>query len=231
MERLRKRVRPTESGHSNKHDSDNTCLHCEKQFSRADTLKDHLKAVHDKSIRCAVCSKTFSSLQKLRRHQLVHTDEKNHRCQDCSQSFGRKDSLTYHMNTVHKAHPDAKQLSFSSKCEFCVRYECPRHQLISVMKRGSPYTYHQCTVCLKITSNCCLNWSHQHKDHANDDESCERGHQCDTCRRVFTSSKALRRHSGGKCYALDHSKPLWNSGERCISDAQMQAWMKKEISN
>ena len=232
MERLRKRVAVAEPDEENNQDPDNICAHCKKRFSRADSLNDHIKAIHEKkTIRCAVCSKTLSSLQKLRRHQLTHTDEKQHQCSHCMKSFKREDALTYHVNTIHKINQNAKPLSIASKCEFCLRYECPRHHLISVIRCARPYVYHQCTVCLKITSNCELHWRHQHLEHSDDDDvTYQMGHQCDTCQRVFTSFKALKRHSGGKCFTLNNSEPLRSSGAQCITDAEMQEWIKKQLA-
>ena len=235
MERLRKRIHPPKSGILERsNDEDPTvhmCSFCDKKYSRADSLNDHVRAIHKKTIPCSICSMAFSSKQTLQRHQLTHTSERPHHCLTCGSSFKRRDALTYHEQTVHcsqRSHDSTEPLTCLSRCEFCIKYECPRHHLISVIRHGKPYTNHQCTVCLKITTNCELHWSHHHLDHSDSELPMETGHQCKNCMRIFSSCKALRRHTAGQCHTLDTAEPLYNS-VRPITDAQMKAWMKKEL--
>ena len=100
MERLRKRIHPPKSGIlEQSNDEDPTvhmCSFCDKKYSRADSLNDHVRAIHKKTIPCSICSMAFSSKQTLQRHQLTHTSERPHHCLTCGSSFKRRDALTYH---------------------------------------------------------------------------------------------------------------------------------------
>ncbi|KAI9144713.1 hypothetical protein BKA69DRAFT_1013217, partial [Paraphysoderma sedebokerense] len=42
------------------------------------------------------CSASFSRNHDLKRHETVHTGEKNHVCDECNRAFGRRDALTRH---------------------------------------------------------------------------------------------------------------------------------------
>ena len=241
MERLRRRkgrvTKPGKDQEQNINDeggpATHKCLHCDKVFSREDTLDEHEVAVHLKMAeQCFICSKVFSSNQALRRHFVTHSSQRPHQCQSCSKSFKRKDSLTYHVHTVHadvSGTPDRRQnVVTTSQCDFCLKYKCPRHHLISVVRYGKPYAYHQCTVCLKITQNCELHWSHQNLLHVESDMPMMQGNQCERCKRLFGSHKALQRHCRGKCHSLESSIPLYNSVSP-LSEATMKSWMEREM--
>ena len=241
MQRLRKRKSPAVKEEEEEEEQSLTaqnvlsCSKCDKTYSRADTLRAHERAVHGKkALKCSVCLKVFSSSQALHRHTDTHIDERPHECSICGRTFQRKDSLTYHMHTVHTGVTDRERaqskkdnIIIDSQCDFCLRYRCPRHHLIPVNKHKKLSTYHQCTVCLKITTCCQLHWSHQHLEHAETDVPIEEGYQCKRCRRLFTSHKALQRHCGGECHLLESAAPLFTS-TNVISEASMESWMRKE---
>ncbi|RKP37607.1 hypothetical protein BJ085DRAFT_8681, partial [Dimargaris cristalligena] len=49
----------------------------------------------------AGCSAHFRRLEHLRRHNLIHTNEKPHRCTvpGCDKRFARRDNLSQHIDT------------------------------------------------------------------------------------------------------------------------------------
>ena len=82
------------------------CSQCLKKFSRADTMKRHIKSVHDqaKPHQCSQCLKKFTDRRNLTVHtKIVHNKETPHACPQpgCAQKFGLKLDLKRHMMKVH----------------------------------------------------------------------------------------------------------------------------------
>ncbi|KAJ1725456.1 hypothetical protein LPJ53_000386 [Coemansia erecta] len=53
------------------------------------------------------CAKGFKHLKNLQRHQLTHTGERAHTCDECGMRFARKDKLQRHMETHSDERPFA----------------------------------------------------------------------------------------------------------------------------
>ena len=140
------------------------CQHCSRRFFHTGTLKNHEK-VHaraeerhqqeqdtgikptagqkmadsdNKPYKCLECGKSYSYPCELKRHEPVHTRERNFKCQHCSRRFFHTGTLKNH----EKVHARAEE----------------RHQ----QEQGKPY---QCKECNKCFSNS-GNLKHHSKTHA-----------------------------------------------------------------
>ncbi|UKZ51570.1 hypothetical protein TrVGV298_005330 [Trichoderma virens] len=82
---------------------------CTKDYIEDKHLKQHIKAVHtnDRKYVCQRegCGKTFVTGTRLKRHQLVHEGADRFRCQDCGQSFRKKETLNKHVRKEHQGLP------------------------------------------------------------------------------------------------------------------------------
>ncbi|ESO84523.1 hypothetical protein LOTGIDRAFT_132019 [Lottia gigantea] len=103
-----------------------------------------------KRYKCDKCSKTFTRLDSLTQHLKIHVQKSLHVCKVCQKSFQTKSQLNSHAKT-HDKH----------KCKIC------RESFETNKKLASHQTFH-------IVS---------------------RSHKCDVCEKVFTCSSHLKRHS------------------------------------
>ena len=51
--------------------------------------------------KCNTCDKVFPSPAQLKRHKIVHSDERPFKCDFCEKSFRRKYDCSFHMKMVH----------------------------------------------------------------------------------------------------------------------------------
>lgn len=79
---------------------------CDKDYIEDKHLKQHIKAVHTNERKHVClrpgCGKSFVTGTRLKRHQAVHEGEDRFRCQDCGQSFRKKETLNKHVRKEHK---------------------------------------------------------------------------------------------------------------------------------
>ncbi|KAF7549650.1 hypothetical protein G7046_g8275 [Stylonectria norvegica] len=98
---------------------------CDKDYIEDKHLKQHIKAVHtlERKHVCPRegCGKSFVTGTRLKRHQAVHEGEERFRCQDCGQSFRKKETLNKHVRKDHRGLPahqcpeDGCEEAFDSK--------------------------------------------------------------------------------------------------------------------
>ncbi|KAG6311316.1 hypothetical protein E4U44_004428 [Claviceps purpurea] len=78
---------------------------CDKNYIEDKHLKQHIKAAHtnERNYICQVpgCDKSFVTGTRLKRHQAVHEGADRFRCQNCGQSFRKRETLTKHVRKDH----------------------------------------------------------------------------------------------------------------------------------
>ena len=69
---------------------------CNKSFAYSRNLRLHVQKIHEKiSFKCDHCSRIFTENASLKKHiKVVHLNMKNHKCDQCDKSFGKKEVLT-----------------------------------------------------------------------------------------------------------------------------------------
>ncbi|ODM99530.1 Zinc finger protein-likePLAGL1 [Orchesella cincta] len=86
------------------------CDICGKAFLLKKYLDLHLKTTHKKEQRkhrCSRCRKEFHSAKDLKRHQLMHSNERRYLCKLClNTSFKRRDNLHRHLKLTHSLTPE-----------------------------------------------------------------------------------------------------------------------------
>ncbi|KAH7328604.1 hypothetical protein B0I35DRAFT_473290 [Stachybotrys elegans] len=79
---------------------------CDKDYIEDKHLKQHIKAVHTHERKHVCqregCGKSFVTGTRLKRHQAVHEGADRFRCQDCGQSFRKKETLNKHVRKDHQ---------------------------------------------------------------------------------------------------------------------------------
>merc|ERR1719510_2175107 len=79
--------------------SDYQCHHCSAPFNSQETLKHHLKYVHEKVVKpylCDKCDKSFRSNGDLQRHmKYTHEGIKEFQCDICDYNASTPQNLTY----------------------------------------------------------------------------------------------------------------------------------------
>ena len=81
------------------------CDLCPYNTRISDKLKLHVLNMHtkdeDKPFHCKICGKGLSTIQRLRQHELIHTNLRPFKCEMCPKDFNDKSNLTQHLKTVH----------------------------------------------------------------------------------------------------------------------------------
>ena len=85
-------------------------------------MKEHVERRHNssrsKNIDCPMCPKKFYTMESMRRHLRIHTNERPWRCSLCNSEFKHENDMHQHRESIHgdsakfKDHPKLK-------CELC----------------------------------------------------------------------------------------------------------------
>ena len=80
---------------------EHTCEECGKAFEKRETLKNHLKTVHQelRPHHCTQCTSSFKTIDILRRHMKIHSDICGSICPYCGKGFKQSATLYRHKIT------------------------------------------------------------------------------------------------------------------------------------
>ncbi|XP_068086321.1 zinc finger protein OZF [Anabrus simplex] len=142
---------------------------------------------------CKICDKTFERIKYLKRHLIIHAEQKPHVCSICGRSFVRKEQLDCHLST----HRGVKLFT----CKVCGKQFTQRSSLErhGVLHTGSkPYS---CKLCLRTFGDLSNFRRHSFL------HSGQKPYLCDTCGKSFPAPSAVARHAvthaAIKCHRCD----------------------------
>ncbi|XP_041736865.1 zinc finger protein 391 [Coregonus clupeaformis] len=155
------------------------CGVCGKHFESKEILIDHLQT-HMKNLFCHLCGQCFNWTSNLKRHMMIHTGERPHRCSDCGKGFRSSDCLTKHrrIHTGDKPFP----------CPVCHRGFNRRDNLKVHMRVHTGERPYMCSECYKCFAT--LTSLNKHQTMHNE----ERPYVCTDCGTRFKALESQRRH-------------------------------------
>lgn len=170
-----------------------SCPVCQKSFATIDKLSKH-QQIHSGTspYKCEHCKKSFSSKFKLVRHVLIHSDRKPFSCTVCERTFHRKDHLKNHI----KVHSPSKKVYVCEKADCKKEYTSlmsyRKHLALHAAEEGSL----QCQICSSVfsTKEEILYHLKIHAGSRTVKNPNEKKFTCDHCERKFFTKKDVRRH-------------------------------------
>lgn len=126
------RLRDHLNSHANSRPFKCTYDDCDKDYIEVKHLKQHIKAVHtlERKHVCPRegCGKSFVTGTRLKRHQAVHEGAERFRCEDCGQSFRKKETLSKHVRKEHRGLPAHQCNDDGCKAAFDSKAALKRHR-------------------------------------------------------------------------------------------------------
>ncbi|XP_025107094.1 zinc finger protein 91-like [Pomacea canaliculata] len=179
-------VMDNEESQQNKTHSDvqlhpHQCSLCKAAFKISSRLKRHMLVHSDeRSFQCSLCKAAFKLSSHLKRHMQVHSDKKYYQCSLCKATFKRSSHLKRHMHV----HSNLKPIQ-CTLCKFTFKNSKYLKQHMIVHSDVKPI---QCSSC-KATFKC-LSYLKKHMATHSDVKS----YQCSLCPATFKWSSNLKRH-------------------------------------
>ena len=175
--------------HSRKYAKDGAaeikCQNCDQTFKSNNTLRNHLRVVHEgiKNHVCDSCGKAFSSKPNLTSHiTYVHKGVRECTCTICGNLFRDKQVLKSHIMAVH-------ELKKEHTCENCGKAfsyaKTLRAHLASIHSIGMRYNCQHCGKCFGTKYNLDTHIGSVHEG---------KKFQCSFCEKSFTQTQVLGAH-------------------------------------
>ncbi len=156
---------------------------CEDNDVNAKVLQNKNRNGSKRVYECPVCLKRFGAPSKLKRHCLIHTDQRPFQCSICCRAFRERSHLKAHFRThTNPSSPDA--VTPAGKGIFPVSKSSDRTCMLQLKKKSG----YQCEICLKKFSFPSKLTRHLfvHFD--------VKAYTCTICRKSFKQAYYLHKH-------------------------------------
>ena len=120
---------------------------CQRNFTSRKVLVTHVKQIHNNTgpspYKCNMCDKASKhNIASLRSHiKVIHMGEKNHKCKDCGQAFGKNSNLKSHISSIHKGEKNYK----CTTCDKAFTQSSNLKNHIKTVHMGEKN--HECAIC------------------------------------------------------------------------------------
>ncbi|XP_067647165.1 uncharacterized protein [Eurosta solidaginis] len=141
-----------------------------------------------KSYVCHVCNKEFRGNNDLRRHLLIHSDERPYKCEQCGKCYRQAVNLRNHITAAHEG-----QRQFT--CPQCPKMFALKERLRLHMRLHSGEKPYACTMCEKRFARGGQLQQHIISHH----KGSTKQHVCDKCCTAFSTPSNLRAHMDHYC--------------------------------
>ena len=158
------------------------CKECGLTFSEKSELIEHKKSFHKILAPCHICGNAFPPGSLKIHIKVVHEGVKEHNCEQCGKTFGRKSALLIHQRRVHEGVK-------SEACKFCGKTFCDSTSL-----KLHTTTVHEgkrevCDLCGKSFSQLMTLKRHVETVHEK-----KKKYLCKLCGKKFTRDETLIVH-------------------------------------
>ncbi|XP_063437223.1 uncharacterized protein LOC134718551 [Mytilus trossulus] len=202
-----------------------SCDYCDKKFLDSGNCSAHVNKVHfgkakESRYYCDVCNKGFHYKSVLKKHSMIHTEEKIYKCEYCSKTFSWKlcydlhlklhsgeamhecsiCQKTYPTNHILEKHMNTHTKEKEYECDICnkvfyKRGNMSKHRMIHFDNK--PYKCSTCGKGFKQNSTMRTHEDIHNPEHLRKRKSKKgvRDHHCEVCKRSFSSKVTLLNHS------------------------------------
>ncbi|XP_052764561.1 zinc finger protein OBI1-like [Mya arenaria] len=172
-----------------------TCGMCNKNFRGRFWLKRHM-IIHSeqKDYVCTICNKGFSYKHGLKTHMNIHSDERKYKCNICEADYKHFSNLEKHKKT-HKDPAEVRKF----KCHICDMGFYENYHLRRHLDSHIPVRNVQCELCDLAFQRADSLRTHMKRVHSSDRNPLKRKWartllKCPVCDQVFSMRKVLLRH-------------------------------------
>lgn len=184
-----------ENAHAGKKPFD--CEHCGMEFTTKGEMVRHIGYKHSKlkPHKCPwpYCSYSAVERARLKRHQVIHTEERPFQCRHCSYAAPLKVHLKRHVSNVHRGEQPYE-------CDIChTRFTQQGSMAWHRKKHTGERPVFKCPHCPSV-----LGRKYDLRQHIIKLHTSDRLHQCRKCGKIFSDPYSLkihkRSHKGQKCF-------------------------------
>lgn len=163
------------------------CPLCDKTYKSHGSLSLHKRSHTGQKVTCEICERSFRDPGDLKKHyNVVHSDERNYKCDSCGLAFKILSSLSAHIKHKHADKSLVKKIE-CSKCDS--RFYYPS-ELKAHMRFHVDVKAYQCTQCNKAFK--LKEWLDNHVSRVH--ERTGDMVKCTECDKTFTHKSGLQKH-------------------------------------